>query len=286
MTMRDASSTLLRGIAPDPANAVRVYRPAGPAAPLLVLHLQGGAFRDRPLAVDSPVAALLAGAGAVVASVRYPAGALHPFPEALEAMHRVLQRLSDQRARWAGKAAELFVAGEEAGGNLAAALALMARDRRGPPLAGQILLSPMLDSSMATCSARDAEAGPVGCLWADGWRLYLGAPERACHPYAVPAGASRLAGLPRALVITAQDDPMRDESLAYADRLLAAGVVVQREVLPSPSGWPCVLASAAASSDWTGPVRAALARFFADTAPPSSRLPRPATHAPVARSPA
>ena len=68
----------------------------------------------------------------------------------------------------------LFVAGEEAGGNLAAALALMARDQQTPPLAGQILLSPMLDPCMATCSMRQAEAGPVGCQWADGWHQYLG----------------------------------------------------------------------------------------------------------------
>jgi acetyl esterase len=219
---------------------VRAYSAHSRTAPL-VLHLHGGAFLGGSCA-ESGVAGLLVQAGAAVVSADYPVGSGHPFPAALEAIFAVLARLYKDRARWADKAARIFVAGEEAGGNLAAALAMVARDRRGPPVAGQILLSPMLDAGMATCSIRTCEAGPVGCKWADGWHDYLGSPERASHPYAAPASASRLAGLPPALVITAEDDPMRDESLAYAQALRASGVAVTQKIIAAPSGWPDALA--------------------------------------------
>ncbi|MFN3673945.1 MAG: alpha/beta hydrolase fold domain-containing protein, partial [Bosea sp. (in: a-proteobacteria)] len=136
------------------------------------------------------------------------------------------------------------VAGEEAGGNIAAALALMARDRLGPALAGQILLSPMLDPCLGTCSLREADAGPVGCHWADGWADYLGSPDKAAHPYAAPVNASRLAGLPPALLISAQDDPLRDEAATYAARLLEAGVVTLHHIQPAPTNWPNAYAGA------------------------------------------
>ena len=158
---------------------------------------------------------------------------------------------------------------EEAGGNLAAALTLMARDRLGPPIAGQILLSPMLDPGMATCSFRDAEAGPVGCKWADGWTVYLGRADKAGHPYAAPACGTRLGGLPPALIITTPDDPMRDESLAYAGRLHKAGVAIHARALAAQD-WPDALARAACPEippDWAGPVRSNIAAFFAAVTP-------------------
>ncbi|MDP9095921.1 MAG: alpha/beta hydrolase, partial [Pseudomonadota bacterium] len=148
----------------------------------IVLHLAGGTFMG--VARQRPIATLLAEAGAVVVSANYPTGVAHPFPEALEALYGLLGHLHERRAAFASKRSPLFVAGEEAGGNLAAALTLMARDRLGPPIAGQILLSPMLDADMSSCSFRDAEAGSVGCKWADGWTVYLGGAEKAAHPYA------------------------------------------------------------------------------------------------------
>ena len=244
------------------------------AAPL-VLHLHGGAFQDTACTgTGHLVASLLARAGAVVVSADYPCGKGHPFPEALELVFALLQQLDRTRAAWAGRACGLFVAGEEAGGNLAAALAMMARDRQGPKLAGQILLSPMLDPRMATCSARDAEAGPVGCRWADGWHSYLGSPEKASHPYAAPSGASRLAGLAPALVLTATGDPMQDESLSYARRLQDSGVAVQCHTLQAGAGWPDALSGAQAGTPATDPCWAdalsrAAADFFMTTLPRS-----------------
>lgn len=234
----------------------------------LVLHLHGGAFQAGSFAAGSPIAGLLAEAGAVVLSVDYPCGKGHPFPEALEIAFALLEELGRKRKRWADKHSGLFVAGEEAGGNLAAALALMARDRGGPKLSGQILLSPMLDPSLATCSIRDAEAGAVGCKWADGWHDYLGSPDKAAHPYAAPAAVSRLAGLPPALILTAQDDPMHDESCVYQRRLRENGVLVLCRTIAAPSGWPNAICHLQKHEcGWAADVRAALADFFTATSP-------------------
>ena len=155
------------------------------------------------------------------------------------------------------------MAGEEAGGNLAAALALMARDQHAPALAGQILLSPMLDACMATASLRGAQAGPVGCAWADGWHDYLSRLDEAAHPYAAPGASVRLASLPPTLLLTAQDDPFRDESLAYAQRLRSAGCTVHSRVLPGPTGWPCsYLQPASHGAAWAPDVQQQFRTFF------------------------
>jgi acetyl esterase len=244
---------------------LRIYRraPTLPGAPVL-LHLHGGAFVAGGLDNGRTVATLLADAGAVVVSVEYPLAPRHPFPEALEATFQTLSWLHRNRAKLADRKSRILVAGEEAGGNLAAGLTLMARDQQGPLLAGQILLSPMLDPRLATCSMREAEAGPVGCKWADGWHQYLGSADKAAHPYASPVTSSRLAGLAPALVLTAEDDLLRDEAVNYAGRLRDAGVTVHEHVLPGPTGWPCAFHDpASAPAPWTAAVRERLARFFA-----------------------
>jgi acetyl esterase/lipase len=244
---------------------MRVYRiaPRMPSPPL-VLHLHGGAFVAGSLDAGRTVATLLADAGAVVASVDYPLAPAHPFPAALQSAYAALSWLDHNRASLVGKRSGLFVMGEEAGGNLAAGLALMARDRQTPRLAGQILVSPMLDPVMATCSMRSAHAGPVGCTWADGWRHYLHTADKAAHPYASPLGSSRLSGLPPALVLTAQDDLLRDESLSYARRLRESGVAVDEHVLAAPTGWPCALDQpAVAGTAWPAALRKHFADFFA-----------------------
>ncbi len=246
---------------------VHVLRgPLARPAPL-VLHMAGGTFMS--VARQRPVAALLAEAGAVVVSAEYPSGSAHPFPDAVEIMYALLSHLHDRRAVFASKRSPLFVAGEEAGGTLAAALTLMARDRRGPPIAGQILLSPMLDAAMASCSFRDAEAGSVGCKWADGWAVYLGSAEKAAHPYAAPACGTRMQGLPPALMVTTPDDPMRDECLAYAGRLHHAGVAIQARALTA-ANWPDALAQAPCPDrppSWVAALRSNIADFFTATVP-------------------
>jgi acetyl esterase/lipase len=132
---------------------------------------------------------------------------------------------------WTGE--HLFVGGIEAGGNLAAVAALVCRDRLGPRLSGQILLMPMLDPSMTVCAAQPGP-GTADALRAlgDAYRGYLPRMSDRVHPYACPLQSSRLAGLPPALVIDAEGDPLAAEGRAYADKLLHAGVPVQRVSLP------------------------------------------------------
>ncbi|MBX3655374.1 MAG: alpha/beta hydrolase [Ramlibacter sp.] len=222
--------------------AVRIYgkKTTGAVMPL-VLHLHGGAFTAGSLDCGACLAQLVTGAGAVVVSLAYPLAPAHPFPQAVEAGYAGLEWVYKHRARLAGKDAPVYVAGEEAGGNLAAAVAMVARDRAHPPLAGQILVAPMLDPCTAMPSQREAVGDATGCKWADGWHQYLRSPMDAEHPYAVPAHAQRLADLPPALILTGADDAMRDEALAYAARLRKAGIPVTSDVLGDSTGWPDAL---------------------------------------------
>jgi len=129
----------------------RIYRDdKTPRSAPLVLHLHGGAFVDGCIECGRSVSELLASAGAVVVSAGYPLAPECQFPKPLQASFCALTLMHRHRAKWASKKSQIYVAGEEAGGNLAASLALMARDQGMPPLNGQILLSPMLDACLAT----------------------------------------------------------------------------------------------------------------------------------------
>ncbi|PYE88475.1 alpha/beta hydrolase fold domain-containing protein [Phyllobacterium leguminum] len=244
---------------------VRIYRGEDLAkTPPLVLHLHGGAFLDGSAKCGELVASLLADAGAVVVAADYSMAAKEPFPAALQFAYGLLGCLCKERGDFAAKKSSLFVAGEEAGGNLAAGLALKARDVHLGALQGQILLSPMLDPSVATGSFRKAQAGEMNCRWADGWNHYLG--FGACHPYAAPGYSMRLAGVAPALVLTAQDDPMRDESLNYARRLREAGVMVQDHVLTGKTGWPGAYSDCSgAKPAWGETVCGFFKEFFQET---------------------
>lgn len=242
-----------------------------PRNPPLVLHLHGGEFVTRPAAPAPLVAQLLAAAGASVVSLDYPLAPQHPFPQALEAAHEALVWMHEQRRVLAELNSPLIVAGEEAGGNLAAALALMARDRGAPRLAGQILLSPMLDPFMTTASARAAGAGHAHCPVAEGWRQYLPRCADAMHPYAAPLQSQRLGGLPPALIVTAQNDGLRDEAKTYAAKLRAAKVGVQERVLDLGAAWPACLAGNDLDPLWAAPLGVAFEQFFAGLQPSGRR---------------
>jgi acetyl esterase/lipase len=248
---------------PDtPPCRVRFYGRRSPASSApLVVHFHGGAFVSGSVDRDSSVARLLADAGAVVVSVDYPLAPDHPFPLPVEKAYATLCWLHHHRVRLAGKGAALFVAGEEAGGNIAASVALMARDRLGPPLAGQILFSPLLDASMGTASMRCAQGTPAGTEWADGWKQYLACPCDVCHPYATPAAGTRFAGLPPLLLLSGPRDPLRDEGRSYASQLRAAGVAATRAVLEAATLWtPGADAQGGAPS--TAGLEAVRARLF------------------------
>lgn len=158
----------------------------------------------------------------------YTLATTKPFPAAVEDAHAVLAWAKKNKAKlgWSGK--RLVVAGIEAGANLAAVCALMSRDRGGPELDGQILIMPMLDPGLTTCSMRDVKLddsmAEVADTCAASYRGYLPNPADRMHPYASPLQSSRLKNLPPALILSAEDDPLRDEAEQYAAKLSAAGV--------------------------------------------------------------
>ena len=251
--------------------ALRVYGRRKPRSVVpLVLHFHGGAFVSGDLDSGACMALLLVQSGAVVVSLAYPLAPAHRFPDAVEAGYAALQWAYQQRTKLGGTGARVYLAGDEAGGNLAAAVALVARDRDHPPLAGQILVAPMLDPCVGTASLREAQGCQAGaCKWAEGWQQYLRGPMDAEHPYAVPGKATRLAGLPPALVLTGADDPMRDEALAYAQRLREAGIPVTSKLLPNLTGWPESLAEPPVQEcPYAAGVERDLREFFSAGAPP------------------
>ncbi len=253
----------------DPVKA-RTYgeRSAGGNAPL-ILHFHGGTFACGDLDDGRMVARLLAQSGALVVSLAYPLATQNPFPGAIDVGFDVLEWLYKNRVKLGGKGARVFLAGEEAGGNLAAAVALIARDRGHPPIAGQILLSPMLDPCAGTPSLRKATDDAPQCKWAAGWAKYLGRPKDAMHPYAVPGASLRLGQLAPTLVLVGQDDAMRDEALTYAGRLRAAGNEVQSIVLPPASQWAESLTQGATGEcPCAVTVKQHFREFFSATTPP------------------
>ena len=164
----------------------------------------------------------------LVLASRYTLATERPFPAAVEDAHAVLKWAKKNKAKlgWTGK--RLLVAGIEAGANLAAVSALMARDRGGPELAGQILIMPMLDPGLSTCSMREIPADTnVACMadtCAASYRGYLPNAADRIHPYASPLQSSRLKNLPPALILSADDDPLRDEAEQYGAKLVTCGV--------------------------------------------------------------
>ncbi|GAA4116686.1 alpha/beta hydrolase [Nocardioides fonticola] len=215
----------------DSPASVRVYRPSGATAPLPgLLHLHGGGFCLGSVDLEHAVSADLARSlGVVVASVEYRLAPEHPYPAGLEDCYAGLRLLAELDGV---DPARLGVHGQSAGGGLAAATALLARDRGGPALAFQSLGVPELDDRLDTPSMRHADAMP---MWsrsqgAKSWEFYLGGQD--ADGYAAPARMADLAGLPPAYVVTCELDPLRDEGIAYAARLLAAGVSVELHSYP------------------------------------------------------
>ncbi|NHZ94402.1 alpha/beta hydrolase [Massilia sp. CCM 8734] len=164
----------------------------------------------------------------LVLASRYTLATERPFPAAAEDAHAVLAWSKKHKAKlgWSGK--RLLVAGIEAGANLAAVCTLMARDRGGPALVGQILIMPMLDPGLSTCSMRaipqDATLAGVAVQCAASYRGYLPNAADRTHPYASPLQSSRLKNLPPALILSAEDDPLRDEAEQYGAKLATCGV--------------------------------------------------------------
>ncbi|MFZ3571137.1 alpha/beta hydrolase [Streptomyces sp. BH097] len=202
---------------------VRVYDPAGEAgnAPVVVFFHGGGMALCSLDSHDGFCRELAAATGSSVVSVDYRLAPEHPFPAAPEDAYTALL--------WAARThpgRPLVVAGDSAGGTLAAVTALLARERGGPALAAQHLYYPMLDPERSSASYEENAHGYF--VTADHlrwyWQQYLPRPEDARDPRATPLAAERLDGLPPAFVVTAGLDPLRDEGRRYAQLLTAAGV--------------------------------------------------------------
>jgi acetyl esterase/lipase len=172
--------------------------------------------------------ALANGAGCVVVSVDYRLAPEHQFPAAIDDAFASLQYVAAHAAELGIDPDRLAVAGDSAGGNLAAGVALLARDSGGPRLVHQLLIYPVTDYNLDTASYLANADGFMLTREAMRfyWRHYLRSDADGDDPRASPLRASRFDGLPSALIITAEFDPLRDEGRAYASRLEAAGVPV------------------------------------------------------------
>jgi acetyl esterase len=193
-----------------------------------MLWIRGGGFVTGSLDTDFVAAPLARTSGCAVVSFEYRLAPEHPFPAALEDCYSALSWATEHASELGGDAGPIALGGESAGGNLAAAAALMARDRDGPKIALQVLLYPMIARVFDGLSRRDPKLAAIARTEAIDWfwQQYLGDRDGS-DPFACPLRAARLAGLPPALVITAEYDVLRDEGEAYAERLEREGVAVQ-----------------------------------------------------------
>lgn len=215
---------------------VRIYRPrTGAARHPAVVYLHGGGFVLGDLDMAHGEALRIAELGATVVSVDYRLAPEHPYPAAIEDSFAALVWTAAQPDVDPTRVA---VAGGSAGGGLAAGLALLARDRGGPALCFQMLSVPKVDDRLDTESMRTFTDTPVwnSSKVALTWRYYLGdlSEHRTADVpiYAAPARAADLSGLPPAFVSTCEFDPLRDEGLAYAQRLVQAGVPTELHLYP------------------------------------------------------
>jgi acetyl esterase/lipase len=224
--------------------------PGAPEIPLLVLrpvglrtgapvfyYMHGGGMiiGDRRTGVDG-VLDWAVDNGAVVVSAEYRLAPENPDPAPVEDCYAGLLWVAEHAAEIGGDADRIVVAGASAGGGLAAGAALLARDRGGPRLLGQVLMCPMLDDRLATPSSRELDGEGIWDATSNltGWDALLG--ERRGGPdvsiYAAPSRAGDLVGLPPSFVDVGTVETFRDEDIDYATRLLQAGVQCELHVWP------------------------------------------------------
>ena len=225
------STTDLEIQGPSGPIPLRIYLPveSGPSPVLVFLH-GGGWVRGSLEAYDGLCRRLTNGAGCVVVSVAYRRAPEHPFPAGLEDCYAATEWAAEHAADIEGDPGRVAVGGASAGGNLSAAVALAARDRDGPELAHQLLIYPAVNPPSVRWFDAYDENGTGYFLEMDSveWYLdqYLSGRADVGNAYAFPLRARELSGLPSATVLTAGFDPLRDEGVAYAERLAEAGVEV------------------------------------------------------------
>lgn len=170
----------------------------------------------------------------IVVAVEYRLAPENPFPKPLDDCYDATQWIAENAGRFGGEAMNLVVCGESAGGNLATAVALMARDKQGPFLSGQLLIYPVIssmieDASYDNCPDRYFITKEAMKFF---WSMYLQSPTDYKNPYASPDQAKDLSNLPPTLIITAEYDPLCHEAEEYANKLSQAGVNVILKCFP------------------------------------------------------
>ena len=207
--------------------AIRVYRPQGVRVPGPgVVYLHGGAFIKGSLDTADSIAWGVADVtGVVVVSVDYRLAPQHPYPAGLDDCYAAVSHLAEHGERFGVRGDRLALWGDSAGGNMAAATCLMARDRGGPHIVAQALNYPCLTDELTSNSYRRYAESP-GLRTANidmGWSHYLGDRRPSDDPYATPLKAADLSRLPPAHIHYAEIDPLADDAVQYAQRLAHAG---------------------------------------------------------------
>jgi acetyl esterase len=208
---------------------IRIYRPPGRSSRRAILWLHGGGWVIGDLDhADNDCRGLCIETRSTVVSVDYRLAPEHRFPEGLEDAYSALEWLSVELASVPGTQ-QVVVGGDSAGGNLAAAVCLMARERGGPTVDNQLLLYPVTSSECDTSSHRDFATGYLLTreMMRRFWSLYMDAPDAGRDSLASVLLATELLGLPAATFVVAGCDVLRDEAESYAERLRLAGVPVE-----------------------------------------------------------
>ncbi|WP_068621534.1 alpha/beta hydrolase [Paenibacillus tuaregi] len=217
---------------PGPSDCipVRIYTPRREAPLPVIVYYHGGGWVVGNLdAADVLCRRLANGVNSIVVSVDYRLAPEHKFPAATEDSHAAVVWVAEHAAALGADPNRIAVGGDSAGGNLAAVVSLMARDRGFPSVKFQLLVNPVTHYSFDTDSYRENAEGygltTNTMRWF--WNHYLAKEEDGQNPYASPLLSPSLSGLPPALVLTAEFDPLRDDGEAYAEKLKAAGVPVE-----------------------------------------------------------
>lgn len=231
---------------------IRVYTPTGSAPATgrpALLDIHGGGFAVGSIDMEHTFATQVARElGAVVVTPEYRLAPEHPFPAGLDDCYATLVWMHDHADDLGIDPARIAIGGQSAGGGLSAGLALLARDRGGPAVCFQFLGIPELDHRLETTSMRTFVDTP---LWNRpnaelSWQYYLGGATDV-SPYASPAIAEDLRGLPPAYVSTMEFDPLRDEGILYALRMMEAGVSVELHAFPGTFHGSAMIPMAAVS---------------------------------------